>query len=186
MAIHYELNDENFTTTYEAHADHIRGVLVNRGCPRDLLDDVSQEVAMRIWVKRHLYSDGSLKAWIAMVAERVWFNYHKTKIASEPQMVRLSQLADHGDSPVQDADFYPAAPSPEDAMILKVDLAKLLTSAEHELLMLELEGLTHRQIGAQLGASEAAIRSRLFRVRDKLRRAGVNSYAARPSGERDE
>jgi DNA-directed RNA polymerase specialized sigma24 family protein len=108
------------------------------------------------------------------------------KIAGEPQMVRLSQLADRGDDPIQEGDFYPATPSPENAMILTIDLAKTLSSAEHQMLMLELEGLTHREIGVRLGIGEAAVRSRLFRLRDKLRRAGVNSYAARPSGGRHE
>jgi DNA-directed RNA polymerase specialized sigma24 family protein len=56
MAIHHELNDENFATTYESHTDHIRGVLTNRGCPGHLLQDLCQEVALRLWAKRQMYS----------------------------------------------------------------------------------------------------------------------------------
>jgi DNA-directed RNA polymerase specialized sigma24 family protein len=101
-------------------------------------------------------------------------------------MVSLSQLPDHGDSPLNESAFYPSAPCPQDEMNLKMDIERLLSPAEQELLRLDLEGLTHREIGTEIGVSEGAVRSRLFRLRDKLRRAGVNSNAAHRSGERHE
>jgi RNA polymerase sigma-70 factor, ECF subfamily len=176
MSIYHELNDENFSRTYEAHAAHIKGVLANRGCPATHLDDVSQEVAMRLWSKRGQYSPekGTLKAWIAVVAQNSWYNFRKS-LTSEPEMVQLSQLVDRGDAPMEEGDIYPAAPSPEAVMNLQLDLNKLLKPAEQELLRFFLEGLTRKEIAERIGTSPTAVRGRLSRMRDKLRAAGVYS-----------
>src|SRR4051812_36903561 len=87
----------------------------------------------------------------------------------------VSYDAEEGLAPNDYGRLVGSGPSPDEAVTIKEDIAHLqgafggLSDMHHEILVMrELEGLSYREIGDQLGLSRPAVESTLFRARRRL------------------
>jgi RNA polymerase sigma-70 factor, ECF subfamily len=128
-------------------------------------EDAAQEVFLR--VLRHEKKLGGivdLKAWIARIAWRV-------AVEQRRQQIRASRGSD------EHAISLPSAAIGAESVLLEKERGELLQRLiaglperlRDPLVLSALEELSPREIGAMLGMSEAAVRSRAFRARQILR-----------------
>lgn len=129
--------------------------------PRDSLDDVAQEVVMRVIKALPQYQEkGSFKWWLRKIISRACLDFWR----KERKQVRLTKdyLADHNLSKISFSD-----------KVLLEELESFLSelSSEDRLVftMAYLEDLSHADISELLGISLAATKVRCFRLRKKIR-----------------
>jgi RNA polymerase sigma-70 factor (ECF subfamily) len=129
---------------------------------RSVAEDVVQEALLRAWRSRdHLTEAGSAKAWLLTIVRR--------------EHARLYERRRHVTVPV---DELVGSESPELAAAEEqqtLDLRRAIFALEDDyrepLVMQVLLGLSTREIADQLGLTQSAVLTRLFRARQQLRRA---------------
>ncbi len=146
-------------------------------------DDLYQEAVLRAWRKLHtLREEGRFRSWFFAVLLSV----HRSR-CRRAFWKRLIPLAD---APPQDRD-----PAGEDGRLHAEEfdsarraaraLARLSPGQREALVLYELEGFSMEEIAALQKASVAAVKSRVLRARERLRRhyrALGFTGAAAPSG----
>lgn len=167
-------NHKAFQEIYRRYAAHVFGyslrLLKNRGTS----EEVSQEVWIRVVRMASSYrSDGSLKSWLYTVTRRTAFNYLRDHDSSAE--VKSEELID----PASESSINEF----EEQVLARAELADVrravdeLPDSQRLALTLWLtEDLSYDQIAAQMGVSEASVKSLLFRARTalekKIRSAG--------------
>ena len=123
--------------------------------------DVMQETYLRIWRGlRSFRGDASFDTWVYRVAANTSMS-HLKKRGRMPE-------------PVDPVDLEPleqAAPEPEmplDAELLEQALKKLPEAMRTVIVMKDMYGFTLEEIAKQAGATESAVKVRLFRARRRL------------------
>ena len=123
--------------------------------------DVMQEVYVRIWRGlRNFRGDAGFGTWAYRIAANTAVSYLKKRGREA--------------APVDPADLEPlerpvAAPDePADAEALEAALAKLPAPMRTAVVMKDVYGFTLEEIAKQVGATEGAVKVRLFRARRKI------------------
>jgi RNA polymerase sigma-70 factor (ECF subfamily) len=137
--------------------------------------DLSQEVFLRVFRTIGRFRGGAtLRTWIYRIVvngarnRQRWFQRHRRAF-----LVQLdAYVEDHGD-PVADAN----GASPERALNrveagrrLWAGLARLSLEQRTALVLRELHGMSYVEVGYTLGVTTSAVKSRLSRARETLRR----------------
>jgi RNA polymerase sigma-70 factor (ECF subfamily) len=128
---------------------------------RNVAEDVVQESLLRAWRSRDGLAEASAaKPWLLTIIRR--------------EHARLYERKRHETVPVDElvASDSPELGAPEDPQVLDVRRAILALEDDYRepLVLQVLMGLSTREIAEQLGLTQAAVLSRLFRARHKLRR----------------
>lgn len=147
---------------YEAHVDRVYR-LAFRMCGRDdLAQDCVQETFVRAFgALKKFRGDAALSTWLHSIATRVVLN-----------ALRSVERHERRAEPLEAADRHERTPEPPEP-----DLAERLTAALDGLedhyrivvVMHDLEGYTHDEIGSALGIAEGSSKARLSRARAMLR-----------------
>ena len=123
--------------------------------------DVMQEAYLRIWRSlRSFRGDAAFDTWVYRVAANAALS-HLKKRSRQPE-------------PVDPADLAPLerpAPEPEeplDVEALEGALTKLPIAMRTVIVMKDMYGFTLEEIAKQVGATEGAVKVRLFRARRRL------------------
>ena len=123
--------------------------------------DVMQEIYLRVWRGlRNFRGDAAFDTWIYRVAANTAMT-HLKKRSRAPE-------------PVDPADLEPlerAAPEPEtspDSEAVEEALKKLPEAMRTVLVMKDMYGFTLEEIAKQVGATEGAVKVRLFRARRRI------------------
>lgn len=147
---------------YDAHVDRVFR-LAYRMCGRgDLAEDFTQETFVKAFgALADFRGESSLSTWLHSIATRVVLNGLRSVKRHETRAEPL-EAADREGSPAE-------PPDPD----LKSRLTAALDGLEDHyrivVVMHDLEGYTHDEIGAALGIAEGSSKARLSRARAMLR-----------------
>jgi len=130
---------------------------------RQVAEDVVQEALLRAWRSREsLAAEATAKPWLLTIIRREHARLYERK---RHETVPLDELV-AGDAP----ELGRHDQSPETLDVRRAILA-LDDDYREPLVMQVLMGLSTQEIADQLGLTQAAVLTRLFRARNKLRRA---------------
>lgn len=128
---------------------------------RSVAEDVVQEALLRAWRSReHLVEASAAKAWLLTIVRREHARLYERK---RFETVPVDDLAD---------DDTPELAAADEQATLDVRRALLALEDDYRqpLVMQVLLGFSTQEIADQLGLTQAAVLTRLFRARQKLRR----------------
>lgn len=159
---------ERFALVFDRHADDIHRYVSRRLGP-DLADDVVSDTFLTAFRKRAAYdpSRADARPWLYGIASRLIRAHRRaetrrTRLLSRPPDVPDEPFDERSAARVTSAQLQPR-------------LAKVLTglsAADRDLLLLVAwADLTYEECAAALGLPLGTVRSRLHRVRAKIRRA---------------
>jgi RNA polymerase sigma factor (sigma-70 family) len=156
---------------------YIYGMVHDHGRAEDITQDVFMSALRRM---RATETPIAFKPWVYEIAKNACIDaFRRSKRAEE-----ISYDADDGGERLH---LVSKGPTPEAAVDTRMSLDHLrgafggLSEAHHQILVMrELEGLSYRQIGEQLGMSRPSVESTLFRARRRL----SEEYDELVSGER--
>jgi RNA polymerase sigma-70 factor (ECF subfamily) len=123
--------------------------------------DVMQETYLRIWRSLRSYrGDAAFETWAYRIAANTAMT-HLKKRGREAEPVDPATLA-----PLERAE--PSPEEPPDADRLEEALARLPAAMRTVLVMKDVYGFSLEEIAKQVGATEGAVKVRLFRARRKI------------------
>ena len=133
-----------------------------RARDRNVAEDVVQETLLRAWRSRaNLIGAGAAKAWLLTIARREHARLYERK---RFETVPVDQLVGE-ESPEL------AAVEEQETLDLRRAIFALEDAYREPLVLQVLMGLTTEDIAMQLGLTQGAVLTRLFRARQKLRAA---------------
>jgi RNA polymerase sigma-70 factor (ECF subfamily) len=139
---------------------------------RQVAEDVVQETLIRAWKsKDELKDPAAVKPWLLTIARREHARLYERKRLPTVDVESLEALGD------------PALASDGDAGLvdLRRAILKLPDEYREPLVLQVLGGFTTTEIGVELGLTQAAVLTRLFRARNRLR--GIYGLAPAEEGE---
>jgi RNA polymerase sigma factor (sigma-70 family) len=161
-------------------AAYIYGMVNDYGRAEDIAQDVFMSALRRM---RETDRPIAFKPWVYEIAKNACIDQFRRSRRSE----EVSYDAEEALGTADYGRLVTAGPSPDVAVDQKMTLDHLcgafggLSETHHRILVMrELEGLSYREIGEQLGMSRASVESTLFRARRRL----TEEYAELTSGER--
>jgi RNA polymerase sigma-70 factor (ECF subfamily) len=151
-------------TLYDAHARRVHR-LVYRICgDEEMARDLTQDTFVRVFQKLSTFrGDAAIATWIHRIAVSVALN----AIRKERRFKRTSDDLDV-------ANELPAPPNavePDLRARLASAISALPESCRVSVILHDIEGYTHAEIGQMLGIAEGTSKARLFDARTRLRKA---------------
>lgn len=149
---------------YEAHAPRVHRVAYRLCRDRDLAADLVQDVFVQVF--RHLKTyrgEAAFGTWLYQVTLRTSLNAMRKVRRLREREADLDEASHHA-HPVSTID-----PDLRDALALAIEA--LPDALRVALVMHELEGYTHLEIGEALGIAEGTSKKRVFDARGRLRAA---------------
>jgi RNA polymerase sigma-70 factor (ECF subfamily) len=136
---------------------------------RQVAEDVVQEAYLRAWSARdRLAAEGALKGWLLTIVRREHARLYERK---RLRTVQLDELVD-ADSPEL------AAAEQKEVMDMRRAIFALDPDYREPLVLQVLMGYSTDEIATELGLTQGAVLTRLFRARHKLRlKLGVGGEA---------
>ena len=129
---------------------------------RQVAEDVVQESLLRAWRSREsLAETEAAKPWLLTIVRREHARLYERK---RHETVPVDEL-------VQSESAELAAAADQETMDVRRAILALEDDYREPLVLQVLMGLTTQEIAGQLGLTQAAVLTRLFRARNKLRRA---------------
>ena len=135
------------------------------------VEDLSQEVFLRVFRSRGSYVPrAKFSTWLFRIASNVAANARRYQRSRRREVLldgyTIEHLSETEDSREPDARLAAA-----DAYSVLLHAIEQLNERERQALMLQqFEGMSHAQIAVKMSATPDAVKSLLFRAREKLRR----------------
>jgi RNA polymerase sigma-70 factor, ECF subfamily len=159
--------------------------IVNRHVPQDQVEDVSQEVFIRVYQSlRKLKRVESFKTWLSAITLRTCYDFWRKRYRSRetPVSTLSSEQKEWIASAITDAsaEEWEKRGKQKEAREVLAWLLAILNPAERMVVdLVYLEGLSSKEAAGLLGWSETNVKVRAFRIRQKLkkcllRRGGEN------------
>lgn len=143
---------------WQEHRSRLRGYIAKRVRDRDAVDDILQEVFLKVNASLHtVKSPGSISAWLYRIAANTVADHYR---AQKP----WEELPDEVAAPEPERDYIA-----ELATCLQPLIADLPETYRTALVLSEIEGLPQREVAEQLNISLSGAKSRVQRGREKLR-----------------
>lgn len=143
---------------WKEHRSRLRGYIAKRVRDRDAVDDILQEVFLKVNASLHsVKSQESIPAWLYRIAANTIADHYRMQKNWE-------ELTDEMASPEPEQDFVA-----ELATCLPPFIAGLPETYRAALVLSEIEGLPQREVAEQLNISLSGAKSRVQRGREKLR-----------------
>ncbi|MFC7403842.1 RNA polymerase sigma factor [Georgenia alba] len=155
----------DFGIVWDRHRDHVHRYLITVGTDRADAEDLTAVVFRELWRRRRTVrfnDDGSLLPWLLATAR----NVHRNAARSRR---RFRAFLDRLPPPEPTAPADRAIDATSDLVQVRQALATETNPLDRELLGLTLEGMTIAEAAGTLGLTEAAAKTRLTRLRSRLR-----------------
>ncbi len=151
-----------FERLYRAHVDRVYAICTRMLADRQLAEEVTQDVFVRVWQKLPGFrGESAFSTWLHRVAVNVVLSRRK----------RAGILG----ARTTDDDALDATPSRAVFVSERLDLdaaiAGLPAGARRVFVLHDVEGFTHEEIGEQLGITSGGSKAQLHRARMLLRAA---------------
>lgn len=171
-------SDEAFALLVERHGDMVYAACLRQTCDAAMAEDTAQAVFLLLARKAHTLSERTvLSGWLYETARLASANARRIEARRRKHEAAAMQMnAQHKETPRDPrAEWTRLAPHIDEAI-------SALPAADRAALVLRyFEGCTNRELGARLGVSEDAAEKRIARaverLRDALRRLGVDATA---------
>lgn len=152
-----------FERLYRAHVNRVYAICVRMLADRQLAEEVTQDVFVRVWQKLPGFrGESAFSTWLHRVAVNV-------------ALSRRKRAGLHGARATDEDDALDAAPSRPAFVGERLDLdaaiAGLPEGARRVFVLHDVEGFTHEEIGEQLGITSGGSKAQLHRARMLLRAA---------------
>jgi RNA polymerase sigma-70 factor (ECF subfamily) len=160
-----------FADLVSAYDGHVRRILAQLNAPAGEVEDLAQEVFLRIFRNlRHFRGQSSFYTWLYRITLNVFFDYNKKQKRADARFARLQSAFDDASNQREELDDpYGAC---HDALMQQalVEAIDALPDAFRTVVALrELEDLSYEDISRACGISIGTVRSRLSRARAKLK-----------------
>lgn len=155
-----EKKEKNFTNVVLENKSTIYTVCYMFSKDKDEIDDLFQEVLVRMWNGFESFrGESSLNSWIWRVSLNTCLNFEKRK-SREGERVGLN------------VDIGPADGTDDDAMQIRQLRERIgkLGFIDRSIILLWLENMSYDEIGAIVGMSPKNVSVKLVRIREKLKR----------------
>jgi RNA polymerase sigma-70 factor, ECF subfamily len=161
---------------YRRYAPRVYAVVRRIACDDALADDWAQEAWIRVFrALPEFRGEAAFSTWV-----------HRVAVNSALQGLRTRSRHDDREMPLS---FDRAGPAPAPTVLrfsLEKALARLPDGMRQVLVLHDVEGFTHDEIGEMLGIAAGTSKSQLFKARAKMREmlgsmeraAGGRAYAA--------
>ena len=151
-----------FERLYRAHVDRVYAICTRMLADRQLAEEVTQDVFVRVWQKLPGFrGESAFSTWLHRVAVNVVLS-------------RRKRASIHG-ARTADDDALDEAPSRAvfvgERLDLDAAIAGLPAGARRVFVLHDVEGFTHEEIGEQLGITPGGSKAQLHRARMLLRAA---------------
>lgn len=151
-----------FQRLYRLHVDRIYGAIYRlAGYDHARAEDLTQDAFVRAWQKlagfRH---ESAFSTWLYRLAVNVALMDIRSRGADPVTMMDEDSIPDHGETP------FCAAERDE----LERAIGKLPPRARAVLVLHDIEGWRHEEIGAELGMAVGSSKAQLHRARGLLRK----------------
>ena len=129
-----------------------------------MAEDICHEAFIKLYKRAQVFPDlNQARYWLIRVVKNIAYN-HEKKIQSEKKAFEKLQKNSIPSSEPEEPDFI----KQETERIVQDAISKLPYNFRVVLILKEYEGLTYKQIGSIIGISEANVKVRVFRGREKL------------------
>lgn len=152
------------TVLFERYNKRIYNFLARMTIDRDLAEDLSQNVFLRILKYRNSYKDGAkFQAWIYQVARNVFSDHYQAHKNKFNDFVDVERIGDHI------SDSNEAADMDEQEKLLQRSMA-LLSEEQRELLVLtRYQHMKYEEVAQIMDTTVANIKVKVHRAIAKLR-----------------
>ena len=152
------------TDLYERYASRLYGFCLNRLGSREEAEDAVQTTFLNAFrgLSRGVVPT-SESAWLFKIAENVCLSRHRT-------MFRRRRVEVPGDLAVVEETVAAPARADDELIPLEDALAEMPDTQRRALLLREWQGLSYREIAAELEVSQSAVETLIFRARRSLAR----------------
>lgn len=158
-------------TLYERYAPRVYAVVRRIAADDELARDYAQEAWVRaIRALPTFRGDARFSTWL-----------HRIAVNAALQAIRKAERRARREAPLPDQ--VPAAPAEGDALLrrrLEAALAALPDGMRSVLILHDVEGYTHEEIGEALGVAPGTSKSQLFKARAKMRKMLTGGAAHGP------
>ena len=145
---------------YERYAPRVYAVVRRIAADDDLAQDYAQEAWIRaIRALPTFRGDARFSTWL-----------HRIAVNAALQALRKSETRTRREAPMPEA--VPVAPRPGDTLLeqrLESALDRLPSGMRQVLILHDVEGYTHEEIGEVLGVTSGTSKSQLFKARARMR-----------------
>ncbi|MCB9560405.1 MAG: sigma-70 family RNA polymerase sigma factor [Kofleriaceae bacterium] len=157
----------SFDAVFAAYRGRVFGYLARMTGRRDLAEDLTQEVFLRLArAARGLRSDTRLRAWLFTVAHNVLVSHARAAKATATLAAELAERPiSTGRTP------YETLAATLTQLKVEAALAALPAGYREVVLLVAIEGMPAADVGAALSLTPAAVRQRLSRARGILSQA---------------
>jgi len=151
-----------FERLYRAHVDRVYTICLRMLADRQMAEEVTQDVFVRVWQKLPGFrGESAFSTWLHRVAVNVVLSRRKRASVSGARLV--------------DDDVIDEAPARAvfvgERLDLDAAIAGLPAGARRVFVLHDVEGFTHEEIGEQLGITSGGSKAQLHRARMLLRAA---------------
>jgi RNA polymerase sigma-70 factor (ECF subfamily) len=162
---------EAFDELVMSYDHHVRRILAQLNVPGGDVEDLAQEVFLRIFRNLHRFrGQSSFYTWLYRITVNVFFDHNKKRKRADVRLTRLqnalvdvTNVRHDGDDPY----FACANALTRDEFAKAIDA--LPEAFRTVVAMREVEDLSYEEIAVQTGISIGTVRSRLSRARTRLK-----------------
>lgn len=147
---------------FEAHGEVVFRYLHRRTGDVDLAEDLTQDVFVRVWERRGQFSgDGDVRSWILSIATNLLRDRARVRSRRDELLNR--------EAPGWETRAFDSSGAVHARLTLGDALGRLPEEQRTALLLHEVDGYTHAEIGEMTGVAEGSSKARVSRARAALR-----------------
>jgi RNA polymerase sigma-70 factor (ECF subfamily) len=162
---------EAFDELVVAYDGHVRRVLAQLNVATPEVEDLAQEVFLRVFRNLHRFrGQSSFYTWLYRITVNVFFDHNKKRKRADVRLQRLQNaLVDVSTARIGGEDPYYACYDTMTERALSQAIAELPEAFRDVVAMREVDDLSYEEIALQTGISIGTVRSRLSRARARLK-----------------
>ena len=158
---------EAFEKIYHRHHQKVYSICLRMVRNASQAEDLTQDVFIQVFRKLHTFrNDSSFSTWLyRLTVNQVLMQFRKP-------IVKRERTTDDGETPIR---ITPGTENPSrmaviDRIALNQAIAQLAPGYRRVLILHDVDGYEHAQIGTMLGCAIGTSKSQLHKARQKLRR----------------
>ena len=159
-------NIDRLGLIFERHNKQLYGYFLNLTRKPDISEDLVQNVFMRILKYRTNYrGGGNFNIWIYRIAHNIFIDFIRKK-----DRLEFTENTNEWDKVLNNPSFEEDESKQEKINILESALMKLPRKKREILTLSRYKELKYKEISEILGCSESAVKVRIFRAMEELKR----------------
>jgi RNA polymerase sigma-70 factor (ECF subfamily) len=154
-----------------AYDAHVRRVLAQLNVPAVEVEDLAQEVFLRVFRNLQRFrGQSSFYTWLYRITVNVFFDHNKKRKRADVRLQRMQNaLVDVSNARLEGEDPYYVCYDALTERALSAAIAELPEAFRDVVAMREVDDLSYEEIALQTGISIGTVRSRLSRARARLK-----------------